>query len=280
MEIIAGAVTLRDRRVARESRVLCLALYSGDSRLAILAKEAAPGGEDPSWLRREELEAALRGELNAAGALNLWEKMTALLPGASRFVLEDLLPHCRRQLLGALVEELYDDIKTHAMNIFHCHQNLMMLNRSSGQSLSWMERFLFRVMGEAELKRLFAPAEFDRPVNLPALTGLMNKRGLVGLAKEEPMLAEAGQMFLDKVFHSLREGQSAHFKTLLTELTGFLKLIRDENFNLDLWGSQNQWHSLRADAAFMARLGAEERGLMDELGRGLGFSADFLIPQS
>ena len=275
VEIIAGMVDITDRRLARTTPCLCLGIYSGGTHLAILTKEADPEAGAPRWLQPEYLRAAVSGDLSASAALSLWEKMTGLMPDGSRFVLEDLLPHCRRMLLGTLVEDLYDDIKNHAMDIFNRNQHLLMMNRSAGQSLTWMERFLFRVMGEAELKRILGPADFDRPVNLPALTNLLNKRGLVGQAKEEPVLAETGQLFLDKVFHSLRGDEAGHRKALLAELVGFIRLIREEGFNIDLWAGQNQWYTLRADTAFVSRLTPEEKALLDDLGVALGFSPDF-----
>lgn len=273
VEIAAGLVDLTDRRVAHVDRCVCLAIYSGGAHLALLAGEIVD--DEPDWLLPDDLRLALGGELRASAALSLWEKMSELMPGGARFVLEDLLPHCRRMLLGALVEELYDNIKNHAMNVFHDNEHLMIMNRASGQTLTWMERFIFRIMGEAELKRILGPADFDRPINLPALTNLLNRRGLVGQAKEEPVLAEAGQLFLDKVFHSLRSSGEAHRRALLNELTGFTRLIREEGFTVDLWTGQNKWHLLRSDRNFMDRLTPEETGLMDALGSALGFSPDF-----
>ena len=275
VEIIAGAVDIIDRRLARTDRCLCLGLYSGGTHLAVLTRAAGAEAADPPWLQADYLRAALEPDLNVSAALALWEKMTGLMPGGSRFILEDLLPHCRRMLLDTLVEGLYDSIKNHAMDIFHRNQHLFMMNRSSGQTLTWMERFLFRVMGEAELRRILGPADFDRPVNLPALTSLLNRRGLVGLAREEPVLADAGPLFLAKVFHSLRGDDAEHRKALLTELIGFVKLTREEGFDIDLWASQNKWYTLRADQDFMSRLSPEESALMGVLGVALGFSENF-----
>ncbi len=277
LDIMAASVDLFDRRLARADTHLCLAIYSGSTHLAILAGEPGPetAGAAPDWLDEHKLRAYLGERLKAPAALSIWDFMLGLMPLTSRFVIEDFLPYCRAALLSALVDDVYDDLKARARDLFHLHQHLLMTKRAAGQPITWVERFIFRVMGETELQRILGPAEFDRPINLGALTNLLNKRGLVGLAKEEPIVAELGQVFFQNVFRSLAEARA--LRQHLTEILNFIKLIRQEGFRFDLWGSQNQWYALYLDPIFSARLSPEEQNLMRELGEALGFSPDLRV---
>ncbi len=271
LTVLAGLVDLYHRPLARCERLLTLAVYSGGTHLAFLVDEA--GNEIPAWMDRDRLSDLLGPDLQPPAPLKIWERLVQIRPGAGRSTLEDLLPWSRSRLLRTLVKDVYEDIKDHSREMFVRHQHLLMMNRSVGQSITWMERFLFRVMGEAELKRLLGPADRGRPINLVALGNLLHRRGLVGLAKDEPTLSGPARDYLQKALRGLAAIESAAPpRRLLTEILGFLKLITDDGYNLDLWESQNQWYDLKTDPAWTARLTAEEADLMRRLGLALGFS--------
>jgi len=277
LEIMAAQVDLYDPRLDATDCQLCLAIYSGSTHLAILVGEcpsSAAGGpvELPDWLSEERLKAALGEGLKAPASLSIWDFMLTLMPLTSRYVIEDLLPSCRGLLLAALVDGIYDHLKERTRDLFHLHQHLILMKRAAGQPMNWVERFIFRVMGETELQRILSPAEADRPVNLAALANLLNRRGLVGLARDESTLAEFGQLFLKNVFHAL--ATSPRPGRLLAEMIGFISLTRSGKFEFDLWESQNQWYSLSRTSAWTSRLSSEEAELMAELGATLGFALE------
>ncbi|MDR1921134.1 MAG: DUF3536 domain-containing protein [Candidatus Adiutrix sp.] len=272
IEILAGVVDAFDRRVRRAGSYRCLAIYSGGAHLAILVEEALESDEAQSgrWLEKSYLSAALGDDLSTLSTLNIWAAMVKLMPKASRFVMEELLPHCRSALLSAMVSDIYKDVKNYTSDLFHLHQHLLMMHRASGRPINWLERFMFHVMGESELRRILGPAAFGKPVNMAALSSLLNRRGLVGIARDEPVLMEMASVFFQQAFEKLPTAKPAH--RLLLEISSFLKLIKDEGFAINLWEPQNAWHALKSDPSFNAGLSAEETGIMDDIGLLLGFS--------
>ncbi|MDR1922613.1 MAG: DUF3536 domain-containing protein [Candidatus Adiutrix sp.] len=272
IEILAGVVEVFDRRVRRAGAYRCLAIYSGGAHLAILVEEALESDEAQSgrWLEKSYLSAALGDDLSTLSTLNIWAAMVRLMPKASRFVMEELLPHCRSALLSAMVSDIYEGVKNYAGDAFHLHQHLLLTHRASGRPADWIERFMFRVVGESELKRILGPADFGKPVNMAALSNLLNRRGLVGISRDEPVLAETAAVFFRRAFEKLPAAKPAH--RLLLEIFNFVKLIKDEGFTLNLWEMQNAWQALKTDPSFNAGLSAEESGIMDGLGLLLGFA--------
>ena len=280
LEILAAQVQLTDRRLDLDDHHLCLAIYSGGTHLAILAGESGTPGSDaaqrtPEWLDEKKLRAALGESLKAPAALSIWELMIKLMPLTTRYVMEDLLPHCRGCLLSNLVGDIYENLKSRAQDIFHLHQHLLMMNRATGQPINWVERFLFRVRGEYELKRILGPSDFDRPINLAALTNLLHRRGLIGLARDDSLVAELGADFMRNCFSGLVRSETRHRH--LAEILGFVRLIRAENFTVDFWESQNQWFVLAHNKSFLRLLSSEEKALLDDLGEALGFAPASLM---
>ena len=275
IDILAALLESEDPRLGSLKNHICLAIYSGSTHLAILVGDHEGGlDEGPDWLAEETLNARLGGDLKAPAALNIWEMMLKLMPRTSRFVLEDLLPHCRGLLLATMVNDVYDDLKNRARDIFHLNQHLLMMNRAAGKPPTWEERFIFRVMGESEIKRLLTPAEKGLPINLGALTNLFTKKGLVGLIKDKPLVAELGHNFFHNIFSSLIISKNPG--RVLHEITDFLNLIEREQFNVDLWEIQNQWHELARVGQFTSRLTPEEKKQMEDLGLALGFALSFI----
>ncbi|MDR3037689.1 MAG: DUF3536 domain-containing protein, partial [Candidatus Adiutrix sp.] len=273
LNILAGVVDLVDRRLGRTTSHLCLALHSGGTHLAIMAGDLDAEAEIPAWLNRDALREALAHQpLTASASMIIWDRLVKLadMENASRHIMSDLLPHCRNMLLSTLLNDVFDDLKERAEDIFHTHQHLLMMNRLSGRPLDWEEDFIFRAVGEAELRYVMEPARFSRPLNLGALTYLLNKRGLLSLVKTTTSLEEIGRAFLDTTFRALATAESP--RRLLTELIEFLRIIDREGFSLDRWESQNRWCDLTGDKDFQARLSPEEEKLMDELGLALGFA--------
>ncbi|UQZ88596.1 hypothetical protein C4J81_05000 [Deltaproteobacteria bacterium Smac51] len=270
LEVMAGSVELFDRRLGGGVTYQCLGIYSGGTHLAILVGEPEEPGVLADWTDEKVLQTALGEELSALSTLSIWDSMVRLMPLASRFVMDDLLPHSRANLLSAMVSDVYDEIKNHTRDLFHLNQHLLMMHRSSGSPLSWVERFIFRVMGEAELKRILAPAGCGKPVNMVSLANVLNKRGLVGIAKDEPTLGELSAGFFDRSFRELETSTAP--KRILGEIASFIKIVKEEDFQLDLWKSQNQWYDLLNDPAFMSRLAIDEMEAMREIGDLLGFA--------
>jgi hypothetical protein len=267
---MAGVVEIFDRRLGSKAIYQTLGIYSGGTHLAILVGEPEEPGVLADWTDEKVLQAALGEELNALSTLSIWDSMVRLMPLASRFVMDDLLPHCRSALLSAMVGEVYDDLKNHARDLFHLNQHLLMTHRSSGGPLSWVERFIFRVMGEAELLRILTPSVFGKSVNMMALASVLHKRGLVGIARDEAALAESGAAFMER---SLCELESAAApKRFLDEILSFISLIRREGFSFEMWQSQNLWYDLINNPAFMKRLNVEEMESMREIGNLLHFA--------
>lgn len=276
IDVLAALLELEDPRQCRLTNHICLAIYSGSAHLAILVGDLEGGpGEGPDWLEEKNLIASLGGDLKASAALNIWEMMLKLMPlNSSRYILEDLLPHCRGLLLATMVNEVYGDLKSRARDIFHLNQHLLMVNRAAGKPPTWEERFIFRVMGESEIKRLLAPAEKGQPINLGVLTNLFTKKGLIGLIKDKPLVAELGHDFFNNIFSSLIISKNPG--RVLHEITDFLNLIKQEQFEIDLWEIQNQWYELARIGQFTDRLPSAEKKQMEDLGMALGFALSFI----
>ncbi len=271
LEVAAGLVELFDRRLGESLTCQFLGIYSGGTHLAILVDEPEEPGADAAFHSEEALRAALGEELNALNVLSIWDSMTRLMPRASRFVMNDLMPHSRGALLSAIVADVYDDLKSHTRDLFHRNQHILMAGRSTGAALSWVERFIFRVMGEAELTRLLAPAAAGKPVNMTALACAMDKRGLAGIAaKDISVMGEMIEEFLERFFRALPA--SPERRRVMDETAAFIRLIRRENFQFDSWKSQNLCYDLMGDPAFLGRLSEEERELMREISNLLGFA--------
>lgn len=276
LEIWAALVDLEDKRLGQARGKICLAVYSGGTRLNVLVSDY-DGGQLPAWLDEYQLKAMLEGEdrAKALASPNMLQIIGRLmLGGASSYELENLLPHFRGLLLATMVNDLYDNLKSLVRNIFHFNQQLLMMNRAAGRPITWEESFIFRVMGEAELKKLLAPAESGLPINLEALTSLFASKGLVGLAKDLPLVSELGQNFFQSVFRGLAISPTPG--RVLSELGEFIKLLENEHFKLDLWIMQNQWHDLAHDRQFISRLKPDEKEEMDKLGLALGFAPNFI----
>ena len=268
LELLAARLDIYDRRLAKSEELLCLAVHSGGTHLAILAGENQ--GPAPDWLDEKILREFLGDSLTASASLNIWDLVLKLMPLTSRYVLEDLLPHCRSLLLTVMVDEVYGDLKSYTRDLFHMNQHLLMMNRVSGQAPDWVERFIFRVMGEGELQRILGPVEFGRPINLVSLETLLNKGGLVGLSREESIVEKLGGAFLKKSFDALEEGQAP--RRLLADLAAFIRLVGENGFHMDLWEAQNRWYKLH-NSDWPADLSDEEKTLMNDLGLILGFQA-------
>lgn len=271
LEILAGSVELFDRRLGERASYQCLAIYSGGAHLAVLVDDVSGNAAALDWADEETLLAALDAELNALSALNIWDSMQRLMPRASRFVIDDLLPFSRGALLSAMVRDVYNNLKNHTRDLFQLNQHLLMTYRSSGGQMAWVERFIFRVMGEAELSRLLTPAATGKPVNMTALASALHKRGLVGIARDEATATDLSAEFLENHLENAKSAASP--KRLFDEAAAFIRLIRRENFHFDRWKSQNLWHGLINDPLFMKRLSAEEAGILREIGDQLGFAA-------
>lgn len=275
LDILALLLESEDPRVANVSQHICLAIYSGSTHLAILVGDyEGELDQGPDWMDEDELSARLGEDLKAPAALNIWEMMLKLMPQTSRYVLEDLLPHCRGLLLATMVNDVYDDLKNRARDIFHLNQHLLMMNRAARKPPTWEERFIFRVMCESELKRLLAPAEKGQPINLGALTNLFTKKGLIGLIKDKPLVAELGENFFHNIFSNLIISKTPG--RVLGEITDFLNLIEREQFKVDLWEIQNQWYELARVGQFTSRLGPGEKKQMEGMDLALGFSSSFI----
>ncbi len=276
LELLAAHLNIYDRRLARTDEVLCLAVHSGGTHLAILSGEPGQDGRgrtdsSPDWLDEQKLREFLGDSLKASASLNLWDLMLKLMPLTSRYVLEDLLPYCRGLLLTAMVEDIYNDLKNYTRDLFHLNQHLLMMNRGSGQAPDWVEGFIFRVMGEGELERILGPVDFGRSLNMAALESLLRKGGIIGLVKEGTIGVKLGGAYIKKSFDALEEGQAP--KRLLLDLAAFIRLVSDSGFALDLWEAQNRWYRLR-HSDWADDLSAEEKNLMNDLGQVLGFEAE------
>ena len=268
--VLAGQVDIFDRRTGETASELCLALYSGSSHLAILVSEPLQTAGRESWLDKKNLTSALGDNLNASSALNIWEAMVKLTPLSSRFMMDNLLPSLQSICLTSMVDDFFSELKDYTREAFHMQQHLLMMHRNSGRPMDWMEQFVFRVMGEAEMERLLTPAAIGHPINLVALENLLGKRGLVGITKGEPLLARKLEKFLTASFERLEQALDPH--QLLPEILALLQLVKKEHFDIDLWPSQNNWFRLLHDESFMSRLTHPDHlKLMQQLGTALGF---------
>lgn len=272
LEVAAGLVELADDRLARKNSFLCLALYFGGIHLSILTGEYNQP-ELPAWLNQSDLRKILGEHLTPATALDIWNRLLQLPPpetSATRFILEDLLPSCRVKLLAKLVTGISNELKSQTENIFHRHQDLLLMNRASSPTPKWEETFIFRVLGELKLQRILKPAHFGRPIDIEALSSLLNRKGLIGQTQDRTCLSEIGQSFLDSASQALTT--TINPRRLLTEIHNFLKIIKQEGFQLNLRQSQNNWYAKARNPIFNQQLNPEEQQLMDELGLILGFN--------
>ncbi len=272
LKVTAGLVELTDDRLSRKNSFLCLALYSGGIHLAILTGEYNQP-EPPAWLNQSDLRKILGEHLTPATALNIWNRLLQLFPpetSATRFVLEDLLPSCQVKLLAKLAIGVSNELKSQTEDLFHRHQDLLLMNRASSSTPKWEEAFIFRVIGELELQRILKPAHFGRPIDIEALSTLLSRKGLIGQAQDRTCLGEMGQGFLDSASQALTTTMNP--RRLLMEIQNFLKIIKQEGFQLDLRQSQNNWYAEARNPIFNQRLNPEEQQLMDALGLILGFN--------
>lgn len=275
--VVAAKIDIHDPRLALTTTHLCLAAHNSRNYLSILTGEAGQSGtrgqsETPDWLDEDVLQVAFDERLKAPTILSIREFMSALMPLGSRYVFENLLPVCRDILLSSLTNSVYDHLKYLARDVFNRHQHLLLMKRGAGQSMNRVELFIFRVMGENELQRILLPAGRGRPINLTKLATLLDRRGLIGLARNDSVVPEFCQAYLNNAFCHLAAGLEPG--RLLAEVISFLQLIREEKFEFELWESQDQWYGLKNDRAWMARLSSEEAELMAELGDALGFALE------
>ncbi|MGL4208607.1 MAG: DUF3536 domain-containing protein, partial [Candidatus Adiutrix sp.] len=234
IEIFGGEVEVFDKRTQKYQSECCLAVYSGGTHLAILVGQLkGPHGQSSDCLEHDNLLAALGPELSHLATLNIWDSMVKLMPLGTRFVLDDLLPFCRASLLTNLVSGAYEDIKRYTGEVFSLHQHLFMVHHNSEHPMGAMEQFVFRVMGEDALKRIFALAKEGKPINVNALAALLREQGLMGLAKKEPFVAEMAAEYFSHVLVDLPKAPMP--RRLLSEILTVLTLTRDESSIEILW---------------------------------------------
>ncbi|MDR0881112.1 MAG: DUF3536 domain-containing protein, partial [Candidatus Adiutrix sp.] len=273
LKILAAQVELEDPRLARTDHHLALAVYSGNAHLAILVgKPGGPGDDPPGWMDEARLTELLGEQLKTPDDLRFWDFLLELMPNAFLYTLEDLLPYCRTSLLTTLIEENCQELKGHARDIFHQNLPLLIMNRGGGPPITWLERFIFQVMAETEIQRLLTPADLGRPVNLSTLGGLLDWRGSLGLGSDEPLVSGPARTFLSKIFQDLPQAKDPG--SLLSELAGFIALVKKNGYAFEVWGAQNKWADLNQLETFTAGLSAEARDQMRQLGLALGFAPD------
>ncbi len=268
-ELMAASISLYDQRLQGTRNYLCGAAYSKKRYLLFVKVVELSASDPPAHLEqvRKDLIASLATHLKLE---DLLRGDIDFMPEAQLYTLADLQPHCRHILLTQLLTGVYDELKSHAKDLFNLNQRLILLSRSTGAPLTWAERFLFRVVGEAELKRLLKPQDPAQAVDLASLHNLLKRQGFLGLAADEPILKDLGELFCCRTLAVLPEvGDPLR---LLKELKEFLALVRRGHFAIDLWQVQNIYHKLLGENTFLAHLSPEEKELWQELGSALGFA--------
>jgi hypothetical protein len=130
-----------------------------------------------------------------------------------------------------------------------------------------MDRFIFRVMAEADLEKFTKTMAEGGAIDLPQLKELI-ERECVEESSNDSMIRQAVSDYLAKLLELL---PSAPRPSLMSELLRLTQLIGQALPGSDLWESQNRWHQLWHDPNYAGKLSPNELALFIRVGENLGF---------
>jgi hypothetical protein len=205
------------------------------------------------------------------GAQYLRSAFHALFPGESRFTLETLWPSVREGILARALEGFFDELRQYTARAFRNYRDALLQYSQKEDAWDWMDKFIFRVMAEAELESVLKPLRDGRPVDLSRLKGLISQESGRS-ARNIPVIRESAGLYMKSLFRQLERGPFR--PTLPEELLSFLEFVKASMPDIDLWEFQNIYCRMVRDGSSVLRsLTAPDRAVMAGLGRALGFAA-------
>jgi alpha-amylase/alpha-mannosidase (GH57 family) len=260
--LFAGKVSVEEKRLGVTLERYALALADDGPKLDILIFE-------PEFERAPDFERAKNLFLEK-GPAYLRNTFEALFPGASRHTLETLWTTVRQNILSGQLKEFFDELKEHTVKAFRNYRDALLQYSLKENAWDWMDRFVFRVMAEADLENMTKPMLDGRPIDLAKLKDLISRDAGKNF-RNIPVIKESAGIYVKKLFGQLRNGPGR--PTLLEELLNFLDFVKHNLRDLDFWEFQNLYYSLiRDDAGFFRSLGPGDRTLLAKIGETLGFS--------
>ena len=266
--LLASLVDLDYQTLGTIKSCICLALYAPGGYVGVLVDETPE--VLPPWLGDQALSDILGYDLQSMDSFKVWSDMSKLMPKASSYTMDDLPPQWRSVFLKDKVSDIYTHIKNQVREIFSFNQYILTLHHSGGQPTTWMERCVFRIMSEHELKRILKPAESKQPVNCTALDSFLKQWGTIRGDEISSPWRQQGHNYLELVFASLAK-MDRPLEALLEEVICLLNLVKEVNGSVDLWFCQNRWYDLVHNKTWVEKLKPRELELMDKLGEVLTF---------
>jgi hypothetical protein len=253
--LLIGQGTLEEIRLGQPETWWILALLSAGRVLDILVDDT-PGSQNLAQRLWEQ-----------GGAAKVKENLADLRPGARHFTPDDLWPSVRQIIMSEQVRDFFDDIKNHARRAFANYRELLRRYRRPDSPGAWMDRFIFRVMAEADLDNFTQIMAEGGAIELTQLKELIERESAEE-SENTQLIQKAVSNYLLKLLDLLPNSPRP---TLMAELVSLTELIKKSLPGADLWASQNRWHLLWNDPKYSQTLSTSELSLFLKVGQALGF---------
>jgi hypothetical protein len=252
-KLLTGTADLKDLRLGAGEKYCFLALLSPDRDLTI-----AVGELSPQWKEN---------------VLKLWDQgadcLKRSLPELGTvFTLDDLWPSVRQTILNQEVSGFFEDLRRYTQTSFQHHQKLLTSYRRPDSSITFMDRFIFRVMAEADLKKFTQLMETGEPIDLANLEALFSRESRDRNSGNTAIIQKAAADYLLKLLTLLPQKPRA---SLLSELLKLTQLLEKYPDSTNLWASQNYWYQLWNNVVFVQSLTPTDLALFIKVGESLGF---------
>jgi hypothetical protein len=254
---------LKETRLDAVAERLAMVLADDGPRLDILIFETEPG-------KAPDLDRA-RAVFLDKGPQYLRSSFEALFPGEARFTLDTLWPAVRDGILAGQLKGFFNEIKQSTIRAFRNYRDALVKYSQKENAWDWMDKFIFRVMAEADLENILKPMRDGRPVDLARLKELIGMESGRS-SRNIPVIKDSAGLYIKSLFSQLELGPRR--PTLLEELLSFLNFVKGNIPEVDLWEFQNVYYQLvRHETELFRSLSEPERRLLSEIGLALGFSA-------
>ncbi|MDR1871054.1 MAG: DUF3536 domain-containing protein [Deltaproteobacteria bacterium] len=254
--LLTGEATIKDVRLATSEKGQVVALLGAGFELDILVTPEA------DLLSQAE---SLWTSGGAAAVKTFF--LTLANSKALLFKPEDLWPSVRRIITREQVRDFFDNLIVYARKAFEGYRGLLNRYRDPGAAEAWMDRFIFRVMAEADLEKFTQTMAAGGAIDLVQLEDLIHREE-AGDSDSFHLISGAVSDYLLKL---LELSPSNPRPGLLSELFNLTELIGRCLPEADLWASQNLWHQLWGDLSYTRSLTPEDLILFRKVGVKLGF---------
>jgi alpha-amylase/alpha-mannosidase (GH57 family) len=187
-----------------------------------------------------------------------------------RFDLNHLWPSVRQSLLGDMVKDFFDELKSYTLKSFDLYLDTLARYGGLLNSSDWMVRFVLRVVAEAELEVFLEPIKNGDKLDFARLEETFNTEKFGYSFRNEPIFNQYALFYLKKLFS--QAGAASARSTLISEIVAFVRLLKKQKMSFDSWEVQNCWHKLVVNKSFLDTLSPDALKDFLELGEELGFS--------